>query len=111
MAGNALRHTFKTLHVSLGISETPSHFLMGHALEGVSAKYIAELIVVHGPALRKAQEKISAHVFGLLELKLGNHHDATLVPGTPIRSRGPTAAVLKGAVRGKSKAAALARIA
>ena len=45
MAGNALRHTFKTLHVGLGISETLSHFLMGHALEGVSAKYIAELIV------------------------------------------------------------------
>jgi Phage integrase family/Arm DNA-binding domain len=69
MAGNALRHTFKTLHVSLGISETLSHFLMGHALEGVSAKYIAELIVVHGPALRKAQEKISANVFELLGLQ------------------------------------------
>jgi integrase len=38
MAGNALRHTFKTLHVSLGISETLSHFLMGHALEGVVRK-------------------------------------------------------------------------
>lgn len=83
MAGNALRHTFKTLHVSLGISETLSHFLMGHALEGVSAKYIAELIVVHGPALRKAQEKISAHVFELLGLKLGSHHDAPLVPDAP----------------------------
>jgi hypothetical protein len=80
MAGNALRHTFKTLHVGLGISETLSHFLMGHALEGVSAKYIAELIVVHGPALREAQEKISAHVFELLGLKLGSHHDAPLVP-------------------------------
>jgi len=83
IAGNALRHTFKTMHVSLGISETLSHFLMGHALEGVSAKYIAELIVVHGPALRKAQEKISAHVFGLLGLKLANHHDARLVPDAP----------------------------
>jgi hypothetical protein len=83
MAGNALRHTFKTLHVSLGISETLSHFLMGHALEGVSAKYIAELIVVHGPALRKAQEKISAHMFELLGLKLGSHDDAPLVPDAP----------------------------
>jgi hypothetical protein len=70
MAGNALRHTFKTLHVGLGISETLSSFLMGHALEGVSAKYIAELIVVHGPALREAQERVSAHVFGLLGMKL-----------------------------------------
>ena len=76
--GNALRHTFKTLHVSLGISETLLHFLMGHALEGVSAKYIAELIVVHGPALRKAQEKISAHVFELLRL-----NNAPLVPTLP----------------------------
>ena len=84
-AGNGLRHTFKTLHVSLGISETLSHFLMVHALEGVSAKYIAELIVVHGPALRKAQEKISAHIFGLLGLKLARHHDAPLVPDAPTR--------------------------
>ena len=91
MAGNALRHTFKTLHVSLGISETLSHFLMGHALEGVSAKYIAELIVVHGPALRKAQEKISAHVFGLLGLKLGDHHDASLVPSLPTTKKSKTA--------------------
>jgi integrase len=98
MAGNALRHTFKTLHVGLGISETLSHFLMGHALEGVSAKYIAELIVVHGPALRKAQEKISKHVFELLGLKLGGHDDAPLAPAMPTRSRGP-------ARRGKSKAA------
>jgi hypothetical protein len=66
MAGNALRHTFKTLHVGLGISDTLSHFLMGHALEGVSAKYIAELIVIQGAELRKAQEKISRHVFELL---------------------------------------------
>lgn len=80
MAGNALRHTFKTLHVGLGISETLSALLMGHALEGVSAKYIAEIIVMQGPELRKAQDKISAHMFGLLGLKLGGHHDAPLVP-------------------------------
>jgi hypothetical protein len=95
MAGNALRHTFKTLHVSLGISETLSHFLMGHALEGVSAKYIAELIVVHGPALRKAQEKISAHVFELLGFKLGSHNDAPLVPDVPSRAKPMTAARAK----------------
>jgi hypothetical protein len=92
MAGNALRHTFKTIHVGLGISETLSHFLMGHALEGVSAKYIAELIVVHGPALRKAQEKISAHVFELLGLKLGGHHDAPLVPSMPTAKKSKAAA-------------------
>jgi hypothetical protein len=41
---------------------------MGHALEGVSAKYIAELLIVHGPALREAQENISRRVFELLGL-------------------------------------------
>lgn len=70
VAGNALRHTFKTLHVELGIPDMLSHFLMGHALEGVSAKYIAELIVANGQALREAQEKISRHIFDLLGLKL-----------------------------------------
>ena len=65
---------------------------MGHALEGVSAKYIAELIVVHGPALRKAQEKISAHVFELLGLKLGGHHDAPLVPSMPTAKKSKAAA-------------------
>jgi integrase len=71
VAGQALRHTYKTLHVGLGISETLSHFLMGHALEGVSAKYIAEMIVTRSKELREAQEKISKHVFELLGLKLG----------------------------------------
>jgi integrase len=70
MAGQALRHTFKTLHVALGISETLSSFLMGHALEGVSAKYIAEMIVLRSDELREAQCKISARVFELLGLKL-----------------------------------------
>jgi integrase len=32
VAGQALRHTFKTMHVGLGISETLSHFLMAMPL-------------------------------------------------------------------------------
>jgi len=83
IAGNGLRHTFKTLHVELGIPDMLSHFLMGHALEGVSAKYIAELIIANGPALREAQEKISARVFELLGLTLGGNLDAPLVPTMP----------------------------
>jgi integrase len=69
-AGNALRHTFKTMHVELGISEMLSSFLLGHALDGVNQKYTAELIIIQGPALRKAQEKVSRRVFELLGLKL-----------------------------------------
>jgi hypothetical protein len=57
----SLRHTFKALQVEVGPFEMLSHFLVGHALE--SAKYIAELIIENGPALREAQEKISARVF------------------------------------------------
>jgi integrase len=83
IAGNGLRHTFKTMHVELGIPEMLSHFLMGHALEGVSAKYIAELIIANGPALREAQERISARIFELLGLTLGGRHEAPLVPDAP----------------------------
>jgi integrase len=95
-AGNILRHTYKTIHAELGISETLSALLMGHALDGVSPKYVSEIIVVRGPAIREAQEKISAHVFKLLGLKLGGHHDAPLVPD--VTTEGPSA------LRGKNKA-------
>jgi|SRR5580700_10451519 hypothetical protein len=66
-------------------SRSLSHFLMGHAREGVSAKHIAELIIANGPALRKAQEKISRRVFELLGLTLCGHHDAPLAPDAPNR--------------------------
>jgi len=92
IAGNGLRHTFKTLHVELGIPDMLSHFLMGHALEGVSAKYIAELIIANGPALREAQEKISAQVFELLGLTLGGNLDAPLVPTMPSQEKSKAAA-------------------
>jgi integrase len=100
MAGNALRHTFKTLHVELGISETLSALLMGHALDGVSPKYVSEIIVVRGPAIREAQEKISARVFGLLGLKLGGHNDAPLVPDAPSRTARPLTRVAKAKFTG-----------
>ena len=70
VAGQALRHTYKTLHVGLGISETLSSFLMAHALEGVSAKYIAEMIVLRSAELREAQAKISKRIFELLGLSV-----------------------------------------
>jgi hypothetical protein len=53
----ALRHTFKTLHVGMEISETLSALLMGHALKGVSAKYIAEIIVMQGPSFEKHKRR------------------------------------------------------
>jgi integrase len=68
VSGNALRHTFRSVAVSLGVSEMLIHFLMGHALEGVSARYTNELMVTRSAELRLAQERISARMFELLGL-------------------------------------------
>jgi len=57
-------------------------FLMGHSLQGVSARYTNELMIANSQALREVQEKISRRIFELLGLTLGGHHDAPLVPDT-----------------------------
>jgi integrase len=108
VSGNALRHTFRSIAVSLEISEMLISFLMGHSLQGVSAKYTNELMIANSAALRAAQEKISRRIFELLGLTLGGYHDAPLVPSMPTRadatrSSGTTAR------RGKSKACAPVR--
>jgi integrase len=100
--GQALRHTYRTICADLEIDELISHYLMGHAPQGISQKYIATLILQNGPAMRAAQERISKRIVSLLGLKLGGHHDAPLVPDTPTRVE---------ASRKKSKAAAPVRIA
>jgi len=100
--GQALRHTYRTICADLEIDELISHYLMGHAPQGISQKYIATLILQNGPAMRAAQERISKRIVSLLGLKLGGHHDAPLVPDTPTRVE---------ASRKKSKAAPPVRIA
>jgi integrase len=102
VSGNALRHTFRSIAVSLEISEMLISFLMGHSLQGVSARYTNELMIANSQALREAQEKISRRIFDLLGLTPRGHHDATLAPSMPTRVE---------ASRKKSKAAAPARIA
>jgi integrase len=102
VSGNALRHTFRSIAVSLQISEILISFLMGHSLQGVSAKYTNELMIANSQALRDAQEKISKRIFQLLGLTRGADHDAPLVPDTPTRLE---------ASRKKSKAAVPARVA
>jgi integrase len=64
--GNMLRHTYRTVAADLGIDELLSHFLLGHAPEGVSQKYIARMILAAGPALRDAQRRMSRRIVGLL---------------------------------------------
>jgi integrase len=83
VSGNALRHTFRSIAVSLEISEMLISFLMGHSLQGVSARYTNELMIANSQALRAAQEKISRRIFKLLGLTFGGHHDAPLVPDMP----------------------------
>jgi integrase len=100
--GQALRHTYRTICADLEIDELISHYLLGHAPQGISQKYIATLILQNGPAMRTAQERISKRIVNLLGLTLGGHDEAPLVPDTPSRIE---------ANRKKSKAAAPARIA
>jgi integrase len=89
MAGNAMRHTYRTIAVDCEISEMLIHFLCGHALDGVSEEYTNKLMIEKGPAMRAAQEKISARMFELLGLKLGpvgplaTRDDAPLAPKMP----------------------------
>jgi hypothetical protein len=70
VAGQALRHTVRTIHAEIGVSDMLSSFLLGHSLDGVNQKYTAELIIIQGKALRAAQEKVSKHIFKLLGLSI-----------------------------------------
>jgi hypothetical protein len=70
-------------------------FLIGHSLQGLSAKYTNELMIANSEALRAAKEMISRWIFELLGL--------TLEP--------PTRCPLAHAPTEKSKAAAPARVA
>jgi hypothetical protein len=76
----------------LGIDELLAHFLLGHAPEGISQKYIARMILTSGPALRAAQCKVSARIVALLNptvkapaLSLDSPQDVevTLLPALP----------------------------
>ena len=81
----ALRHTYRTICADLEIDELISHYLMGHAPQGISQKYIATLILQNGPAMRAAQERISKRMVSLLGLMFGGHDDAPLAPKMPNR--------------------------
>src|SRR5258708_20176578 len=68
--GQALRHTYRTICADLEIDELITHYLMGHAPQGISQKYIATLILQNGPAIPAAQERISKPIVSLLLLNL-----------------------------------------
>lgn len=66
--GNMLRHTYSTVAADLGIDDLIRHFLMGHAPEGISQKYIATLILANGPKMREEQNRMSKRMVELLGL-------------------------------------------
>jgi integrase len=67
--GVELRRTYRTVAADAGVDEMLAHFLMGHAPEGISQRYVARMILDKGPAMRAAQRKISARMMQLLGLK------------------------------------------
>lgn len=74
-AGHALRHSWKSLATAIGVPDILSALLLGHSVKGaavvsVSGVYISGDAVLKTPQLREVQEKISAHIFDLLGLKL-----------------------------------------
>jgi hypothetical protein len=63
-----LRHTYRTVAADLGVDDLLILFLMGHTPRGISRKYVAVLILANGPAMRAAQERISARTLKELGL-------------------------------------------
>jgi hypothetical protein len=63
-----LRHTYRTVAADLGVDDLLIHFLMGHAPEGISQKYIATLILSNGPKMREEQGRMSKRMLELLGL-------------------------------------------
>jgi hypothetical protein len=85
--GNVLRHAFKTVATELKVDDTLSHLLMGHALDGVSRKYIAKIIIQSGPALRKEQARISRKIVALLGLTSASYIEELSKPPLPAPPR------------------------
>jgi integrase len=67
---NGLRHTYTSLAAAVGVDQLTIDMLTTHVPRGVSQKYFLHMIVVSGPAMRKAQARISADIVRRLELKL-----------------------------------------
>jgi integrase len=64
--GMELRRAYRTLCADLEVDGLISHFLLGHRPSGISQGYISKLMLVSGPAMRKAQRKISQRIELLL---------------------------------------------
>ena len=57
-----------SVSADLGVDDLLIHFLMGHAPDGISQKYIATLILANGPKMREEQSRMSKRMVELLGL-------------------------------------------
>jgi hypothetical protein len=64
--GMDLRRTYRTIAADLGVDELIAHFLMGHAPDGVSRRYVSKLILQNGAGMRDAQGRIRHRISELL---------------------------------------------
>ena len=69
--GMMLRRTYRTVCADCGVDELLSHCLLNHSPPGISARYVAELILSAGPGLRAAQRRIFARMLDLLGYRRG----------------------------------------
>jgi hypothetical protein len=73
--GVQLRRAYRTVAADCGVDEMLSHFLLSHAPAGISQRYVSQLTLNAGPAMRSAQRVISNRIGTLLKLstaKLGS---------------------------------------
>jgi integrase len=59
---NGLRHTYTSIAAAVGVDQLTIDMLTTHQPRGMSQKYFLHMIVVSGPAMRKAQARISAEI-------------------------------------------------
>jgi integrase len=64
--GVQLRRAYRTVAADLEVNDLIIHFLMSHAPAGISQKYVAQLTLNAGPAMRAVQRKISRRIVALL---------------------------------------------
>jgi integrase len=105
--GQALRHSYRTVCADLKIDDLISHFLLGHAPEGISQAYVSKLILQNGPAMREAQEQISKRIFNLLGFTAKTFREevadglAALAMARPARGPARAHSAAARALRGK----------
>jgi integrase len=66
VAGNSLRHVYRSIAAELKVDDVSIRLLMGHSLVGVSAGYISRMMMHAGPSLRSAQRAVSKRIVSLL---------------------------------------------